>query len=80
MSAVSGSLFVGLFVLAVYLAVRPYTIFVRRDNKATNKTNIACAIIDSFLVTKEGLWLGKSSLLSNMAESENVNIGVGCWG
>ena len=47
---------------------------------AINRTKTACAMIDSFFVTKEGLWFGKSSSLSKMAESEKVNTGVGCWG
>ena len=47
---------------------------------ARNRASTACAMMDSFLVTKEGLWSGKSSLLSRMAELENVSMGVGCRG
>ena len=57
-----------------------YIIFVNKVSIAMNRTNTACAMIDSFFVTKEGLWFGKSNSLSNIAESEKVSMGVGCCG
>ena len=57
-----------------------YISFVKRVIIARKRANTAWAMMDSFLVTKEGRWSGKSSLLSNMAELEKVSNGVGCKG